>query len=103
VVDASQDLVAEGADVAIRLGELDDSAFGARKLVTLQRMLVASPAYLRARHAERRRPVLLRTTASSAPATSAGRPGRSTATARKYRSPCAAASTPIQVRERSQA
>jgi DNA-binding transcriptional LysR family regulator len=49
VVDARQDLVAEGADVAIRLGELDDSAFGARKLVTLQRMLVASPAYLRAR------------------------------------------------------
>jgi DNA-binding transcriptional LysR family regulator len=49
VVDARQDLVAEGADVAIRLGELDDSAFGARKLVTLQRMLVASPAYLKAR------------------------------------------------------
>jgi DNA-binding transcriptional LysR family regulator len=49
VVDARQDLVAEGADVAIRLGELDDSAFGARKLATLQRMLVASPAYLKAR------------------------------------------------------
>jgi DNA-binding transcriptional LysR family regulator len=49
VVDARRDLVAEGADVAIRLGELDDSAFGARKLVTRQRMLVASPAYLRAR------------------------------------------------------
>jgi DNA-binding transcriptional LysR family regulator len=49
VVDARQDLVAEGADVAIRLGELDDSAFGARKLVTLQRMLVAAPAYLKAR------------------------------------------------------
>jgi DNA-binding transcriptional LysR family regulator len=49
VVDARQDLLAEGADVAIRLGELDDSAFGARKLVTLQRMLVASPAYLKAR------------------------------------------------------
>ena len=46
VVDARQDLV---ADVAIRLGELDDSAFGARKLATLQRMLVASPAYLKAR------------------------------------------------------
>ena len=51
VVDARQDLVAEGADVAIRLGELDDSAFGARKLVTLQRMPVASPAYLKARGA----------------------------------------------------
>jgi DNA-binding transcriptional LysR family regulator len=51
VVDARQDLVAEGADVAIRLGELDDSAFGARKLATLQTMLAASPAYLKARGA----------------------------------------------------
>jgi DNA-binding transcriptional LysR family regulator len=49
VVDARQDLIAEGADVAIRLGELDDSVFGARKLQTLQRMLVASPGYLAAR------------------------------------------------------
>ena len=31
-----QDLVAEGADIAIRMGNLDDSAFGARKLQTLQ-------------------------------------------------------------------
>ena len=49
VADARQDLVAEGADVAIRLGELDDSAFGARKLETLERMLVASPGYLKKR------------------------------------------------------
>ena len=49
VVDHRQDLVAEGADVAIRLGELDDSAFGARRLETLERMLAASPAYLEAR------------------------------------------------------
>jgi DNA-binding transcriptional LysR family regulator len=49
VSDARQDLVAEGADVAIRLGELDDSVFGARKLATLERMLVASPGYLKAR------------------------------------------------------
>ena len=49
VVDARQDLVAEGADVAIRLGELDDSVFGARKLQTLERMLVAAPSYLEAR------------------------------------------------------
>src|SRR6201991_391963 len=49
VVDARQDLVAEGADVAIRLGDLDDSVFGARKLATLQLMLVASPAYLAGR------------------------------------------------------
>jgi DNA-binding transcriptional LysR family regulator len=49
VADARQDLVAEGADVAIRLGELGDSGFGARKLETLETMLVASPLYLKAR------------------------------------------------------
>ena len=49
VVDARQDLVAEGADLAIRLGDLDDSAFGARKLATLSTMLVATPGYLAAR------------------------------------------------------
>jgi len=47
VADHRQDLVAEGADIAIRMGELDDSSFGARKLATLPRMLVASPAYLK--------------------------------------------------------
>jgi DNA-binding transcriptional LysR family regulator len=49
VSDARQDLVAEGADVAIRLGDLGDSGFGARRLETLERMLVASPGYLKAR------------------------------------------------------
>jgi DNA-binding transcriptional LysR family regulator len=49
VADARQDLVAEGADIAIRLGELGDSGFGARKLETLETMLVASPLYLKAR------------------------------------------------------
>jgi DNA-binding transcriptional LysR family regulator len=49
VSDERQDLVAEGADVAIRLGKLEDSVFGARKVATLERLVVASPAYLRAR------------------------------------------------------
>ena len=49
VVDARQDLVAEGADLAIRLGSLDDSTFGARKLASLPTMLVAAPAYLATR------------------------------------------------------
>jgi DNA-binding transcriptional LysR family regulator len=49
VSDERQDLVADGADVAIRLGELNDSVFGARRLETLERMLVASPAYLKMR------------------------------------------------------
>jgi len=49
VVDARQDLIAEGADLAIRLGELGDSAFGARRLASLPTMLAASPVYLAAR------------------------------------------------------
>ena len=49
IADERQDLIAEGADVAIRLGPLQDSAFGARKLGTLERLLVASPSYLKAR------------------------------------------------------
>lgn len=49
VSDDRQNLVADGADVAIRLGKLDDSVFGARKLAVLDRLLVASPDYLNAR------------------------------------------------------
>jgi DNA-binding transcriptional LysR family regulator len=49
VSDAYQDLVAEGIDIAVRLGKLSDSTFGARRLATLPRFLVAAPAYLKAR------------------------------------------------------
>jgi Transcriptional regulator len=49
VSDAYQDLVAEGVDVAIRLGKLADSTFGARRLATLPKFVVAAPAYLKAR------------------------------------------------------
>lgn len=49
IADQRQDLVAEGADIAIRMGRLNDSPFGARKLATLERWVVASPAYLEAR------------------------------------------------------
>jgi len=49
VSDAYQDLVAEGVDVAIRLGKLADSTFGARRLAVLPRFVVAAPAYLAAR------------------------------------------------------
>jgi DNA-binding transcriptional LysR family regulator len=47
VSDTYQDLVAEGVDVAIRLGSLSDSTFGARKLATLPRFVVAAPSYLK--------------------------------------------------------
>jgi DNA-binding transcriptional LysR family regulator len=49
VLDERQDLVADGTDVAIRVGELNDSTFGARRLATLQQIVAASPTYLKAR------------------------------------------------------
>lgn len=49
VSDLYQDLVADGVDIAIRAGELSDSPFGARRLTTLQRFVVAAPSYLAAR------------------------------------------------------
>ncbi|MBY0335893.1 MAG: LysR family transcriptional regulator [Acetobacteraceae bacterium] len=39
-------LVEEGVDVAVRIGELPDSALVARQVGTVRRMLVASPGYL---------------------------------------------------------
>jgi DNA-binding transcriptional LysR family regulator len=47
--DERQDLVVEGADVAIRFGPLEDSAFGAQKITTTERWVAATPAYLDAR------------------------------------------------------
>lgn len=44
--DERQNLVAAGVDMAIRMGTLEDSTFGARQIACVPRMLVASPAYL---------------------------------------------------------
>ena len=44
--DRTQDLVAEGADMALRLGPLADSGLGARLLGKAPRLAVASPTYL---------------------------------------------------------
>jgi DNA-binding transcriptional LysR family regulator len=46
MADGSEDLVAEGVDMALRLGRLPDSGFGTRKLASAPRLLVASPSYL---------------------------------------------------------
>lgn len=47
--DDRHDLIAQGADVAIRIGDLGDSGFGARRIATLQRYTIAAPDYLNAR------------------------------------------------------
>ncbi|HEY1720569.1 MAG TPA: LysR family transcriptional regulator [Magnetospirillaceae bacterium] len=46
ISDRIDDLIAEGADIALRLGRLADSAFGSRLLASAPRLVVASPAYL---------------------------------------------------------
>ena len=44
--DERQNLVSAGVDMAIRMGTLEDSSFGARQIAIVKRLLVASPAYL---------------------------------------------------------
>jgi DNA-binding transcriptional LysR family regulator len=47
ISDRTDDLIAEGADVALRLGRPADSEFGSRRLATAPRLTIASPAYLK--------------------------------------------------------
>lgn len=46
ISDRQEDLVAEGVDMALRLGRLADLGFGARRLGTAPRFVVAAPSYL---------------------------------------------------------
>jgi DNA-binding transcriptional LysR family regulator len=46
MTDRYVDIVGDGVNVAIRIGQMDDSALVARKLLNNRRVLVASPAYL---------------------------------------------------------
>jgi DNA-binding transcriptional LysR family regulator len=46
ISDRTDDLVAEGADMAVRLGRLADSTFGARLLASAPRFVIASQRYL---------------------------------------------------------
>lgn len=51
--DQRQDTLKDGVDVALRLGELADSTATARLIGRTQRVIVASPTYLKARGAPR--------------------------------------------------
>jgi DNA-binding transcriptional LysR family regulator len=53
LADRVVNLVKEGIDVAVRIGELPDSSLMARQVGQVQRVLVASPDYLAARGAPR--------------------------------------------------
>lgn len=46
IADRKIDLIEEGVDIAVRVGELRDSALKARRLGTARRICVASPGYL---------------------------------------------------------
>ena len=49
--DRYENLIAEGADLALRIGELPDSSFVARKLESARRLFIAAPSYLARRGA----------------------------------------------------
>ena len=54
ISDRYENLIAEGADLALRIGEQGDSSFVTRKLGSARRLFVASPSYLARRQAPTR-------------------------------------------------
>jgi DNA-binding transcriptional LysR family regulator len=52
--DRYENLIAEGADLALRVGDQPDSGFVTRKLASARRLFVASPSYLARRGAPKR-------------------------------------------------
>jgi DNA-binding transcriptional LysR family regulator len=60
ITDRLVDQIAEGIDVACRVGPLRDSSLVARKLISYRHQIVASPAYLKTRKAPRKPQDLLK-------------------------------------------
>jgi DNA-binding transcriptional LysR family regulator len=58
--DRTVNVIEEGYDLAIRIGELEDSSLAARKLAPNRRVVCASPGYLRTHDAPRKPDDLLR-------------------------------------------
>ena len=56
--DRMVNLVDDGVDLAVRIGELADSSLVARQVGTMRRIVVASPAYLK-EHGEPKRPEVI--------------------------------------------
>src|ERR1700722_5197053 len=54
MADRYENLIAEGAELALRVGEQPDSSFVARKLESARRLFIAAPSYLARRGAPKR-------------------------------------------------
>ena len=59
ITDRLVDLIEEGADLGLRMGTLPDSSLVARRIMDVERVICASPAYLK-RHGTPRKPAVLR-------------------------------------------
>lgn len=52
--DVQQDLIREGIDLAVRVGDLKDSALKAKRLFEMKRKLIVAPSYMKNREAPRK-------------------------------------------------
>ena len=92
--DAFVDIIREGFDLAIRIGELEDSSLVARRIAPDTRVICAAPSYLtQARHARRAWPTSKRTIASPPTRSTCG---SSKAPMGRYKSPRKATCAPIR-------
>ena len=98
--DRWQDMVREAVDVGIRVGTLPDAAGTARQIATMPRVVVAAPAYMRARGRPRTRPSCRRIASSAGRCRRMPPRGSSSGTAASSRSSCARRLGQRQLRRR---